>query len=239
MVDRHFAGSLGALAEKEMRAHLPECASCRARYDRHLLYGELTGRGRSPEERLARGLGFSERVPGDRPRWVLPWSLAGAAAAASLALVLIGPWMSEFTARGGPAAIPPGLQIYEVPRKGKPYLADGQIYPDRELAFSYTNPAGYKNLMVFGIDDRGEVYWFYPEYTDITKNPQSVPISAGVVPTELEAAIGHDLRGQRLRVIGVFTNEPLTVREVEAKVRFGDLNFPGGERVERTLEIGP
>ena len=28
-----------------MRAHLPDCESCRTLYDRHLLYGELTRRG--------------------------------------------------------------------------------------------------------------------------------------------------------------------------------------------------
>jgi hypothetical protein len=258
LVDRHFAGRLGVLQENEMRAHLPGCAACRDRYERHLLYAELTGRGRSAQERIAQGLELGR--PSERPWRVFPLSLATATAAAAMVAVMFQPTRhppqlaqapkvapakvatppkpaGEFTPRGAPPGGSAALQIYEVPRTGKPYLADGKISPRRELAFTYVNPRGYKKLLVFGIDDRGAVFWFYPEWTKAALNPEAVAIKPGLVPLELEAAIRHQLRGQRLRVVGIFTDESLTVREVEERVRSGDLNFRNSERVESTLEI--
>jgi hypothetical protein len=256
LIDRHFSGRLGIGQENELRAHLPGCASCRDRYDRHLLYTELTGRGRSARDRIAQGLDFARKPERGWRAW--PLSIATATAAAAMAVVMLQPAKRppdgvkrqtqqstviahppEYAPRGGPPGTSAALQIYEVPRQGKAYLADGKISPRRELAFTYVNPRGYKKLLVFGIDDRGSVFWFYPEWTRASDNPEAVSIKPSMVPQELEAAIRHELRGHRLRVVGLFTDEALTVRDVEARVRSGDLSFPKSERVESTLEIEP
>jgi hypothetical protein len=258
LVDGHFSGRLGIAQESELRAHLPGCDACRDRYDRHLLYTELTGRGRSARDRIAQGLDFGRKSERGWRAW--PLSLATATAAAAMAVVMFQPQkrppdnvargstviapraptqVPEYAPRGGPPGTSAALQIYEVPRQGKAYLADGKINSRRELAFTYVNPRGYKKLLVFGIDDRGSVFWFYPEWTRASENPEAVSIKPSIVPQELEAAIRHELRGHQLRVVGLFTDEALTVRDVEERVRSGDLNFRNSERVESTLEIEP
>jgi hypothetical protein len=39
--------------------------------------------------------------------------------------------------------------------------------------------------------------------------------------------------------VALFTNDAISVHDVEAEVRAGRMNIAGTERVERTLEIGP
>ena len=93
--------------------------------------------------------------------------------------------------------------------------------------------------MVFGLGDGGEVYWFHPAWNDASANPRAVPISPGTGPFELPEAIAHDVQGSRLRIVALFTNEALSVREVEDAVRSGRTNFPGATLVETVLEVRP
>jgi len=84
LIDRHFSGSIVASEEAALRAHLPACARCRKRYERHMLYAELVpGRPRMAE-RLAVGLGVGGAAPAALapqrartwPTWALTASLA-------------------------------------------------------------------------------------------------------------------------------------------------------------------
>lgn len=243
LVTRHFRGQVAAREEVVLRGHLPECASCRAYYDRHLLYSELTQRGRSPVDRIAAGLGL--RPP--RPVWTLataravlgPWPLAGVAAAALL--LVVGRGMidrpAEFGARGVAVPARSALEIYRVPRNEKPAPAGSRIAADDELAFAYRNPMKYKHLLVFGVDEARNVYWFHPAWNGQRDMPVAIPIAPGVGPHELGEAVRHDLRGRALRVVGLFTNTPVSVAEVEQRVQRGTLDLPNAERSETILQV--
>lgn len=86
-VDRHFAGRIVPADESALRAHLPGCASCLKRYDRHLLREQLSRPRLGREDRLAIGMGLPPRR-GPLPVAHLP-ALGLAVAAGAVALVLV------------------------------------------------------------------------------------------------------------------------------------------------------
>ena len=65
----------------------------------------------------------------------------------------------------------PALEIYRVTGDGSTRPADGWMSAGDELAFAYRNPTGFTRLMMFGVDDRGDIYWFHPAWTDATQDP--------------------------------------------------------------------
>src|SRR5687768_1150290 len=83
-VRRHFAGTISPAGERRMRAHLSNCAGCRAYYETQLSLSEVDPHGKAAFERIGRGLGL---VGAEQGRGHLPL-LAMAAAAAALLLVV-------------------------------------------------------------------------------------------------------------------------------------------------------
>lgn len=247
LIDRHFAARITPPEESALRAHLPGCNPCRARYERRLLHAELVpGRPRMAE-RLAVGLGVGSLPAAPAPRQ-LPaqrrWVLAAATAAACVALIVHGRIGrapdSEFGARG-PASIAagPALEIYRVTEDGSTKPSEGWMSARGELAFAYRNPTGFARLMVFGVDDRGDIYWFHPAWTEAHLDPVAVGVVAGEGPFELAEAIHHEVRGSRLRIIALFTNAEISVRAVEAGWRSARPDPAGAVRFETSLEVRP
>jgi hypothetical protein len=260
LVDRHFRGRISPEQEQRLRSHLPDCASCRARYDRHLLNNRLAG-GLNRVDRLAIGLGLP-RLASPTRRWATSHlSVLGVAAAAAVLLLVIRPGAGpspiaqnrapavvptdgsdQFTARGGtagPATAPSTLHLYRVDQQGAQVAVGGWIQAADELAFAYGNPGGFRRLAVFGADDSGKIYWFFPAWTDPREDPLALPIEKSA-HRELPEAIGHVYRGRRLRVVGLFLNQAVSVRTIEKHVRKGDFDFSdldGVQKVETTLEI--
>jgi len=221
-VDRHFAGALGPRRERALRQHLPACEVCRARYERHLLLAPLDPRALPAERRIAIGLGLR---PGRA--WRRPALAAAAAAAALCALLLIGrSGPSEFTARG-PHSRPAQLLVYRVPPGGSPVRAGRSMAAADELAFAFENPHGWRRLLVFGVDEHLHIYWYHPAWTEASSDPSAVPIAS---TGELPEAISHRYDGRRLVLHAVFTDEAITVRQVEAMIRgAADLSALGEE----------
>jgi hypothetical protein len=85
-IDAHFAGRSRPALEQEMRAHLPACAACHRRYERHLLLASLDPAGLPASDRLARGLGLAPARPARRLTFGLT-ALVGAAAFAAFAIL--------------------------------------------------------------------------------------------------------------------------------------------------------
>jgi len=237
LVDRHFQARVTPAQEAELRAHLPDCPVCQARYQRHGLLAELTRARPSRADRLAVGLGLAP-PGGTRRAALLRLAVPALAAAAGVALLVTRPHRSveaEFAVRG---RVPPpaaALEVFRVPPGAAPVRAQGWVGAGDELAFAYRNPEGFRRLLVFGLDQKGAIHWFHPAWTDAAQDPAAIAAAPGLGPHELGEAIKVDLPGRQLLVIGVFTNEALSVREVERRLRAGLLGKVA--RVDVPLEI--
>jgi len=218
LVDRHFGGRISPADEERLREHLHHCKDCYAYYERHQLLETLDPGSLPDEERIARGLGFSRR----RSRSHLV-AVAVAAAAACLLLVVLqrgGPAEDAFQRRGGGGAVArTTLRIYKIARGAPPARVRGSIAAEDELAFAYVNGAGKHRLLVFAVDDRDEIYWYHPAWTDPAANPTAIPILPGAKLRELPDAVAHRYKGSTLTIHGVFTDRDLSVRDVEQIVR--------------------
>jgi hypothetical protein len=221
-VDGHFGGALSAPRERRLRAHLPACGACHARYDQWLLLAAVDDRIPDARARLAAGLGLHGRAR----RALAPVAFGLAALACCALLVLRGPRrageLDELTARGAPAAAASTLVVYDLEGGGAAPVRlepGAAIAASDELGFAYTNPAGWRRLLVLGVDDRRHIYWFHPGWTDPATNPVGVLVQRGELLRELAEAIQHELAGSELRIFALFTNrDDLGVREVEAAV---------------------
>ncbi len=239
-IDLHFAERLGTRGEAEMRAHLPVCASCRARYDRHLLYARLSRKARPAKVRLARGLGLHVGRP-KRASW--SWWTAAAVAAAVALFVLgrsVDPPGRDLAARGAGAPSLPALFVYQMGTGPAPVLAGQHLSRQDELAFAYGNPGGRKFLWIFAVDEHRHVYWYYPAWPSGAPAPRPLPARPGVGPHELPEAIRHGLDGTRVDLHALLSDEPIAVTDIEAQIAAtGTVNFPGAAGVHHTYEVGP
>jgi hypothetical protein len=213
-VDRHFARKLDAAGELAMREHLPGCAACRARYEKHLLLEKLDPDAAGPRARIASGLGLGAPRPILRTITPVMGALAVAAAIAFLLVRPAGaPLDSGFTARGGGDAS--AESAYLVVNQGGSRAGE-TIARNDELTFGYGNTAGKRFLMVFGVDEHRHVFWYYPAWTDPSTDPTSIAITPGA--RSLPDAVRHDLDGAELSVHAVFTDSPLAVKSVESLI---------------------
>jgi hypothetical protein len=109
------------------------------------------------------------------------------------------------------------------------------------LAFSYRNPPDTRatHLLVFAVDQRGRIYWFWPAWTDAASDPQALAVPAGDAPVELAEAVRHPLPPGRLTVHALFARRPYRVREIEAAVVAQELEALDGVLVSQPLEVLP
>ncbi|NMO16355.1 hypothetical protein HPC49_07815 [Pyxidicoccus fallax] len=246
LVDRHFSGRIHPRDEQRLRAHLPDCPTCRERYERHLLLARLDPRALDARTRLARGLGLDARAP------TPPWRLALVpVAVACLALLVVRiPWNGTsipddgFTPRGaGNTVAEARLLAYAVEPGGRTTLLGPTLRPDQELAFAFRNPDAHRFLMVFARDAAGQVYWYHPSWTDPASNPSAIAIPPGDALRELPEAISHSLPPGPLALHAVFLDAPLTVRQMEALLtRTGSLDSvlpSGADSTSLQLQVVP
>lgn len=113
-----------------------------------------------------------------------------------------------------------GVQVYRVPRGAPPQRVFGRVASGEGLVFSYTNLGArpFDYLMIFAIDARGEVRWYYPAYERKGTDPRSIGIDAGQSQRALTDIVEHDFAPGPLVVVALFTREALTVSSVEALV---------------------
>jgi hypothetical protein len=250
----HFSGKSSTRDDRRLFRHMKGCAACREQYRTFAMVEALEVDG-AERARARMGRALFEPVP--RRAFV---SAGLVMACACMALVFSlgrarSPFHSDFTARGGVPgfeAPSPSLAIYRVPRDHDnptaPALSETQragsvVHAGESLAFSYVNPpaVGARDVMIFGRDAAGHVFWFWPAWDNAADDPQSLPISASGNPIELTEAVRHALAPGPLTIVGLFTPKPLHVREVEAAVANGLEGlqaFPGHVWTE-TLEVSP
>jgi hypothetical protein len=215
LVDRHFELRLDAAGERRLREHLSDCAACRRYYERWQLFEKLDPAASDPQERLAFALGLrrSAMRRWRRPAWALPAALV--AAAACVALLVMRPRPApEFQARGIVAE--PRISAYRVLPNGKSSVLGDSMRANDELAFAYDNTRRATRLMIFGVDDRQHVYWYFPAWVDPAKSPVAVSITVG--RHELPEAVAQHLEVGTLTLYAVFTDKATTVRDVEGSL---------------------
>jgi hypothetical protein len=236
-IRRHFAQTIRPDAERLLRSHLTSCLDCRAYYDARLLFSELDPQGKPAIDRLAGGLGLTPRSSS----MTAPLMLAAAACACAAILWLRAPHDTapEFAARGSVSAqVHAQLRAYRNTAHGSEPVS-AFIQRDEELSFAYVNPEGYAYLLVLGVDERGQIFWYYPGWTDPATTPAAVPIEKSATLVELPDAVRHSLAGNKLELLAIFSDTALSVREVEDRIgspgaRVGPL-FTG--TLEQTLPL--
>ncbi|HWZ92850.1 MAG TPA: hypothetical protein VNW92_28485 [Polyangiaceae bacterium] len=217
LIDRHFAGQTSVTGERQLRLHLAGCASCRQQYDQYLLLSKIDPDSKKSRERLARGLGLAE----DAPKWSVRFApLAMAFAMVAVLVVGFGALRrghrQEFAVRGVTSNKPaPQLFIYGVKAERAPERLQHILSASDEVAFAYVNPGNFRKLLIFGIDEHRHVYWYYPAWTNESENPHGVDAAGGDTVHELPESIGHSLDGGELTVIALFTDQDLSVRDIE------------------------
>lgn len=255
LVVKHFKGATSPRRERALRAHLEACARCRAFYDQVAGVSSLDPSSPSRRERLARGLGFTVEAKG-RGSWRF---FALAVMAACGVMLFVGPWRhperaereaseeSGFVARGSAVPATSDLVVFAA-RGGRPTTLRDTFHASDELAFGYRNADRKAALMIFSIDEHGHVYWYHPAWNDPATNPAAIPISREPGWHELPVAVAHDYDGGRMVIHALFTDLPLTVRQVEQAVasrprdsslRALDVRSldPGAVEVTRSLDI--
>jgi hypothetical protein len=235
---------LEQFAAGEVSSHAAECDRCQA------LVAELESmsarlapdEGEFEDPELARDVATLiklKKTPERKQRhW--PYAIAPIAIAAALALVFVRPndgfqersgveqadrWVSieAFRARDGVT----GYQKVE-----------HDIKSEDALVFSLENrpESPYRHAMIFAFDDRGQIFWYYPAYTDAAQNPVSIPAPASSKPIALEEAVRHRLEPGWLRVVGLFSRAPLDVKSVEEIVSH-EIAEKGGVRLLERIPI--
>lgn len=247
LVDRHFEGTILPVDERRLRDHLASCEACRDRYERHLIFASLDPHVLPAEERIARGLGLRDVKP-RAWLGATSYASFLVVAAAAVVLLVVPPARVEdqFTARGSQhgteLVTSPSIGVYRISagpprsahpdreggvaspstsasRPSEPMLAARVIDRQDELAFTYQSHDETKtHLMIFGLDERGRVYWFHPEWTVETDNPKAIRIESDGRPHDLREAIRHRFDGVRLEIHGLFLDRPASVRDVEEQL---------------------
>jgi hypothetical protein len=248
-VDAHVRGSTSRSRERRMREHLFGCEACRQLYDRHLHLGAVDPASALPARaRLARGLGLSlprARAPSGLRWFKIAIPVAALVLCAVVAVKPIRPRAPESQARGGAALRSNQLLVYEIGKRGDVRSVTSEIDGSDGLAFAYVNTTHKRRLLIFAVDDARQVYWYHPVWSDARDDPQGNGIVADDAIHELPQAVTHALTGRRLQLFGVFANQALSVRDVEAVVARAPADargrltivLPGAETVRLDLSL--
>lgn len=103
------------------------------------------------------------------------------------------------------------------------------------LGFSYRNLPGSRatELLLYGVDARGETFWFYPAWAEASRPPNSLHIGTSNEPVRLMEAVRHALVPGRLELHAVFLESRVSVSDAEAG------RLPPHEASTLTVEVLP
>jgi hypothetical protein len=115
------------------------------------------------------------------------------------------------------------LNAFHLSENEAPVRLGETLHPDGGLLFSYTNlgPTPFRHLMVFAIDETGQVYWYYPAFLDERDNPKGIRIKSGVSREGLHEVIAHPYKEGELVLFGLFSDTALSVSDIENSVEKG------------------
>jgi hypothetical protein len=269
-IDRYFGRGLEPATTSRLLRRLWRCAGCRARYERHLLFERLLPDGADHrDDRLWRtilasagrehqsGSSAPHRAIATRP--LRPW-WAPVAALGALSLVVVATQVARIQApttpvsRGGTneSVLEPALHLFRTMGEHETAPVGRTMRADDGILIAYSNPGSeLKYLMVFAVDQRGNVHWYYPAYERPGENPAAAPIRTQALGVELGEEIRHPLTPGPLRMFALFLPRPWHVDQIERMVteawgvqgkslaQLTTLPVPEGKQVSRLLEVTP
>jgi hypothetical protein len=225
-------GDVSQLRAREIAAHLEGCAHCTAQIGS--LRSTIDALATDSEEHegldlvpsIHRAIAQGGRPPARsgrphlsrRPVVVAVMSLA---AAAALVVAVLPREGDEFRRKGNVAgastAAGAGIKPYVVRGSEAAPLAN-RLSPEDALLFAYSNSgeAAFSYLMIFALDERGEVFWYYPAYTDAMTDPAAISITAGASEVILPEHVRQSLQRGALVIYGLFSHTPVRVSTIEA-----------------------
>jgi hypothetical protein len=108
------------------------------------------------------------------------------------------------------------ISIYRQDGPGHRSVVD-QVATDDYLAFAYTNSskAELRYLILFGVDERGDIYWYYPAHEKRDENPCSISVRQTHEETPLPDEVQHHLLPGQLKIWALFSKTPLCVSSIE------------------------
>jgi len=128
-----------------------------------------------------------------------------------------------------------GVRAYRVVGQNSPEPLGATLSTSDGLVFSYTNLGthAFRYLMIFGVDAKDDVRWFYPVYMTAEENPESVPIERGRANVALGDVVQQDFAEGPLALYALFSEERTDVQTIERWVRShgrhgGDSPLPHG-----------
>ncbi len=126
-----------------------------------------------------------------------------------------------------------GISAFHIGADNVPRSLNEQMHRDDALLLSYTNLGDepFSFMMIFAVNNAGDIFWYYPAYLDERTDPTGIPIRQGVRNVELFEKIQHKLSPGPLNIYGLFTDQPLSVATIEELI--GNSKEP-----ENDLHIG-
>jgi len=212
-----------------LEQHLTTCPACIAALEKlQLVAASLRGLPSHIEEApnfLRQVNARVQRAP--RARWALPL----AASLATVVFVLVGARLfqsseTEFTPRG--SASDAGASFWvDFFTQREPGGAHHRLVAGERVSsssgFTFAVQASRPTeLMLFGVDAKQNVHWFYPAFIDAGSDPTSISsVGSRALP---EAVVPDDAASGPFALFGLFSKTPLHVSEVEAMLRDGGID---------------
>lgn len=167
------------------------------------------------------------QVPAPPPRRrSVSFAVAAVALAATLAAVVVfsGRLAPDARVKGAASESAErwtGVRVFSVGADGASRPLSDSVHASDGLAFAYLNASAtpFTHLLVFGLDARGSVFWYYPAWERAGEDPEAVAIRAGPDVVSLGEKIVQPLTPGPLVVRAVFATRPLRVSEVERLIR--------------------
>ncbi|MDP1827103.1 MAG: hypothetical protein Q8L48_27765 [Archangium sp.] len=159
-----------------------------------------------------------------RPRRPRTWVAALAAIAAVAALVVVAqrsedPAEEELRRKGsGSKRAEPVAEVhaYRLEAGGVPTPLSAELGVGDSLLFAYSNGGAvpFTHLLIFGVGQTGQVYWYFPAWLNAGDDPTAIAIEPAEL-IEMHERISHPLPPGRFVLHAVFARRALRVSEVE------------------------
>lgn len=222
-IDIHFKGRGTPQNHALIMEHLPDCPDCHQYFKKRMFLAEMIPGAPTQQERIGATVGLSA----PRAPRAMGFSAFVSAAAMAAGVFLVWPTTQSsddgFQSRGNKDRVVAPVESQEVfayvaSDGAENALVKKEIRHSDELIFSYRNNSSASHLMVYGVDEQKNVYWYHPAWVDAADNPSAVPIAQSEKVIALPLAVAHAYQGANLQLFALFLNEReagMTVQNLE------------------------